>query len=200
MTFEPTKQPVEQFEPVEAARPPAPPFRPAAPTPARGDRWFRLLLVFALVIAVGGVTFAVGRVTAPASASSGRNGNGFVNGGGAFPSGASASGALPSGATAFGRGGLGGTTTINGTVQSMANGTLTLQLADGSTVSVTLSGTTTYHSQAAATAGDVTAGKKVAVQVQFGGRRAPGPRLARVPGRQPGGQRTFSATDVMVIP
>lgn len=197
MTLEPTTEPVEPVEPVEAARPSAPRVAPAAaPAPSRGDRWFRLLLVVALVIAVGGVTFAVGRLTAPAStASSGRNGNGFVDRGGAFPSGALPSGALPSGVPGFVRG-LTGSTTISGTVESIADGTLTLKLADGTSVAVALGGTTTYHRQAAATAGDVTAGTKVAVQVQFAGAAA---NPSASPGSN-GAQRTFSATDVTVVP
>ncbi len=193
MTLEPTTEPVEPVEPVEATRPSTPRVSPAAvaATP-RGDRWFRLLLVAALVIAVGGVTFAVGRLTAPAStASTGRNGNGFFDRGGAVPS-----GALPSGVPGFGRGGLGGSTTISGTVESIADGTLTIKLADGTSVSVALSGTTTYHSQAAATAGEVTTGTKVAVQVQFGGA---GANPSASPGTN-GGGRTFSATDVTVVP
>lgn len=196
MTIEPTTEPVEPIEPVEAPRPSAPPPpRAAAAAPARGDRWFRLLLVVALVVAVGGVTFAVGRLTAPAStASTGRNGNGAFDRGGAFPS-----GALPSGVPGFGRNGLGGlagTTTISGTVESIADGKLTLKLADGTTVSLDLSGTTTYHRQASAAAGDVTAGTKVAVQVQFGGA---GANPSASPGAN-GVQRTFSATDVTVVP
>ena len=87
--------PVEPGRPgesqVPAARAPGPlastvstPPPPVIAPARKGDRTFRVLLAVGLLVAVGGVTFAVGRVTAPAAAASTRGGlgnGGFGNGG-----------------------------------------------------------------------------------------------------------------------
>ena len=106
------------------------------------------LLVVAALVAVGGVTFAVGRLTAPVAASAAARGNG----GAAF-----GNGARPSGAPGFGRqGGLGGVfaggsggLSIRGTVASVTADTLTITLASGTTVQIPLEASTTYHRQGA---------------------------------------------------
>jgi hypothetical protein len=177
--------------------PPPPVIAPAK----KGDRTFRVLLAVGLLVAVGGVTFAVGRVTAPAAAASTRGGlgnGGFGNGG----AGAGGTGAGGAGGAGLGRGGFGGGVLVTGTVDSVSGTTMTLKEANGTTVTVNLSDTTKYHAQATATAADVTAGKQVQVQVAVaGGFGAPG--ASPVAGASPaaGGTttRTVTATDVTLV-
>src|SRR5664279_2288727 len=123
----------------------------------KGDRTFTILLAVGLLIAVGGVAFAVGRVTAPAAVATTRGG--FGAGGFGAGTGAAAGGA--------GRGGFGGVL-LTGTVDSISGTTMTLKEANGTTVIVNLASTTTYHAQAPATAADVTTGKQVQVQITGG--------------------------------
>ena len=171
--------------------PPPPVIAPAK----KGDRAFRVLLAVGLLVAVGGVTFAVGRVTAPAAAASTRGD--FGNGG--FPNGGTGANGAGTGGAGLGRG---GGVLVTGTVDSVSGTTMTLKEANGSTVTVNLAGTTTYHAQATATAADVTAGKQVQVQVAVaGGFGAPG--ASPVAGASPaaGGTttRTVTATDVTLV-
>jgi hypothetical protein len=204
----------ESFAPPEPSRPTQSPV-PAAPPPIvapakKGDRTFRILLAVAALVAVGGVTFAIGRVTAPAAAATTRGG--FGNG--AFAGGTGAAGGGTGGG--LGRGGFGGGVLITGTVDSVSGATMTLKEANGTSVIVNLAGTTTYHAQAAATAANVTAGKQVQVQVQLtggfgggagGGAEAPGasPAVGGAAGASPaaGGTgtttRTVTATDVTLV-
>src|SRR5450830_780764 len=115
--------PVEPGQPAESQGPAAPATAPLAHTvstppppviaPAKkGDRTFRVLLAVGLLVAVGGVTFAVGRVTAPAEAASTRGGLG--NGG--FGNGGAGAGGTGAGGAGFGRGGFGGGVLVTGTV------------------------------------------------------------------------------------
>jgi hypothetical protein len=82
---------------------------------------------------------------------------------------------------------------------------MTLKEANGSIVTVKLAGTTTYHAQAAATAADVTAGKRVQVQAEiaggFGGPGLPGASPAASPAAGGTGTTTltFTATDVTLV-
>ena len=176
--------------------PPPPVIAPAK----KADRTFTILLAVGLLIAVGGVTFAVGRMTAPAVAATTRGG--FGNGGaGGTGAGAGA------GVGGFGRGGFGGGVLVTGTVDSVSGTTMTLKEANGSTVTVNLAGTTTYHAQAAATAADVTTGKQVQVEVQIaggvGGQDVPGasPGAAAIPAPGASGAptRTITARDVTLV-
>jgi hypothetical protein len=200
----------ESFAPPEPGRPtqsqvPAAPPPVAAPV-KKGDRTFRILLAVAALVAVGGVTFAIGRVTAPAAAATTRGGFGA----GAFAGGTGAAGGGTGGG--LGRGGFGGGVLITGTVDSISGTTMTLKEANGASVIVNLAGTTTYHAQAATTAANVTAGKQVQVQVQLtggfgGGAEAPGasPAVGGAAGASPaaGGTgtttRTVTATDVTLV-
>ncbi|HEX8026240.1 MAG TPA: hypothetical protein VF484_08545, partial [Candidatus Limnocylindrales bacterium] len=91
MTLDPT-QPTDSFQPA-APEPgpyqvPAQPVAVAKPKPPAGmTSWINIALGLALVIAVGGVAFAAGRLTAPATAAAnGGNGRTFP-GGGNFPGG-----------------------------------------------------------------------------------------------------------------
>src|ERR1700690_3134534 len=124
------------------ATPPPPVIAPAK----KGDRTFTILLAVGLLIAVGGVTFAIGRVTAPAPAAATTR----FAGGGFGAGGTGVAGA----AGAAGRGAGFGGVLLTGTVESISGSTMTLKEANGTTVTVDLSGTTTYHAQAEATATD----------------------------------------------
>jgi hypothetical protein len=74
-----------------------------------------------------------------------------------------------------GRGGFGGGgLTLRGTVESVNGNTVTIKTASGQTIEVTTGASTTYNTQAPATASDVQAGKTVEVQVDPGtGRPSP---------------------------
>jgi hypothetical protein len=163
-----------------------------------------VLLIVAALVAVGGVTFAVGRATAPAAASglSGR-GSGVTGGtgtgagqqgiapGGSFDPAAGVPGGAPGG---FGDRSM----TINGTVASIDGTTMTITTETGIETTIDISGTT-YHRQAAATAADVTAGTTVSVSVTgLGGfRGGPDASAAQAPGGATG-SGTITATDVTI--
>ena len=189
----PTFQP--GFAPVEPEAPPAAP--DLAPSPAgtkRGSsgssRILNIALGAAVLVAVAGVSFAVGRGTAPASDTAG-NGRVFVpgqggvivpggnggnlpdasfdpNGNGGFPGGGQGRGA--NGDRGFG--GFGGGLTITGTVDAISADSVTLKLESGQTITVGLDASTTYHQQADAAASDATAG--TTVQLQMAGGFRPG--------------------------
>jgi hypothetical protein len=154
----------------------------------RGLSLLNAMLGLALVVAVGGVAFAVGRMTAPQAAA-------FPNGGpggGNFPGGPGAS-FEPGGSFVPGFGGNGpggglfgaGGVTLEGTVESVSGDTLTIRTADGQTVDVTLPEDATYHSQATASSGDVSSGSNVLVRVEI----------------QAGqGTNQFTASDVTIVP
>lgn len=164
------------------------------PTPApqkRGSaRLINLVLGGALVLAVGGVAFAAGRMTAPASAGLITSGSGFPGG---FPGGGCNvnGGPRPSGGIVGGQGGIaiGGGPTLEGTVESITDTTLTLKLADGQIVQIALDGSTTYHAQTDASSDDVTPGRKVQVRID-----------ARGLGGTGSGTGSLSAGDVTVVP
>jgi hypothetical protein len=157
-------------------------------------RWVNGLLGLALVLAIGGVAFAAGRMTAPATAAAGAGGGGggfgrFGNGefpGGNFPGNGQGG---QRGQGGFGGLGANGGITVQGTVESISGNTLTLKTASGQTVQIGLSGTTTYHAQASASATDVKAGGTVVVRL--GLRDGQGAE---------GGQTGPSASDVTVVP
>ncbi len=138
------------------------------PVARKQDRSTIVLLAVAAMIAIGGIGFAAGRFSAPAAASTG-NGNfggngGFGRFGGNFPSLAPGQ---TFGAGQFGNGGglRGGLASVSGTVQSIGPDSMTVKLANGSTVTIALTGNTTYHSETAASAGDVQSGSAVTVQI-----------------------------------
>ena len=177
---EPTPAPVPTSTPI-----------PTQPAPARRgpSRWLNVLLAVAVLVAVGGVSFAVGRATAPtraAVAGFGNGGNGgFFNGGNPPNGGTGANG----GAGGFG-GRLGGLT-VRGTVTSVDAGTITIQPTGGATITVGTDGTTTYHQQVAGAATDVATGKEVIVQLgSFNGTGTPGTQTTGPIG---------TASDVIVV-
>ena len=100
-----------------------------------------------------------------------------------------------------GAGGLlaGGGITIEGTVESISDTTLTLKTASGQTIQVALEGTTTYHAQSDASASDVKSGGTVLVRLNIGGGTGnAGPGSS--PGTADGGATNPTASDVTVVP
>lgn len=181
---------------------PAPPTHPAAPPPTGGGmpaggattakrsgsaRLLNAVLAIAVALAIGGVAFAAGRLTAPAPTNpfgNGGPGQFFGNGNGNNGQGG------PGGFLA------GGGVTLEGTVESLSGTTLTLKTSSGQTIQVTLDGTTTYHAQSDASASDVTTGSTVLVRVE--GFRGGGPGASFAPGN--GGGTDQTAADVTVVP
>lgn len=184
-----------------AEQAPVAPVPPVTPTPAvkpkgKSGGLTNALLVVAVLVAVGGITFAIGRATAPASAAS------------AFPSGVGRAGlelggsfdpgTLPAGAGPGGFGGSGGRTmTVTGTVKSLDGSTLVITGSDGTETTIDVSGST-YHAQSPATSADVTAGTDVSVSVTgFGGMRRPDASAAPDSGGATG-TGSITATDVTI--
>lgn len=157
------------------------------PRTSRG-RLTNLLLVFAAIVAVSGITFALGRMTAPAQGSTGLSAGQLPGGNG------QTLGQAPNGSFAPGGGqvGLGGGMTFSGTVSAINGSTLTLTTTDGRTFSVDLAGTT-YHSETHATAADVAVGTSVKVTVDSLG--GPGVNPATSGSTTP----ALTATDVTIV-
>jgi hypothetical protein len=155
----------------------------------RSAAWVNVALAVALAVAIGGIGFAAGRLTAPANAA-GTGANGFRFGNGNGPVSGYFPGAGNGGNGGVGRGGFagGGGGSVQGTVESVSGDTLTLKLASGQTIQISLSGTTTYHSQAAASAADIKTGGTVIVQVEINR------------GQGTGGATSPSASDVTIVP
>jgi hypothetical protein len=163
---------------------------PAPARRARGARLLNVALAGAVALAIAGVAFAAGRLTAPAAVTAGgpnggpgqvfgKDGQGIQNGG-------------PNGRGAF----LSGGPTIEGTVESITDTTLTLKTADGQTIQIALDGSTTYHAQTDASADDVAAGGKVLVRLDVGAAGAGGNGGPTASGRPTGP----TASDVTVVP
>jgi hypothetical protein len=167
--------------------------------PAKQDRTTMILLLIAAMVAVGGIAFAVGRVTAgTTTASTGDNNRygGFPGGGREMPSLAPGQtlnpGQFPGGNQGGPNGqamGMGGA--VSGTVQSIDANSITIKLSSGSTVTVSLTGTTTYHSETTASASDVKAGSTVRVTIDASG-------LGGMPNPSASGDRTVTAGDVLI--
>jgi hypothetical protein len=180
-----------------------PPDRPVAAVPVEtprvrgtgGGMLLNVILGIALVVAVGGVAFAVGRATAPATTATGRTGFGANGGGFAGPN---ASGA-PNGA--FG----GGAISIQGTVSAISAGSITLQLTSGQSVTIPINAQTIYDQRTPSTASAVTSGSSVIVQLQGGrgafgngngnGGQGTGPNASGAPGRALGPASTITVVE-----
>ena len=172
---------------------PVPPVLPAvsAPAPVKRRRDpLTIVLVAAAFVALGGVGFAAGRVTAPATANAGngRGGGAFVGPGGSF---------TPGGNGGFNR--IAGAVSITGTITEVTADHITLKLANGSTLTVPVDSNTAYHRQASASSTDVTSGTQVQVQLSAGANGGGGG------GQQPGasgapGNRTVGpASDITIV-
>jgi hypothetical protein len=154
---------------------------PSALLPRRTRAIVNGVLAVALVVLVGGVAFAAGRATAPATAV----GNGDGQFGGDFQRDAGSGGfrQFPGGPNGMGgamggdaRPGVPGTVAVQGKVMALTGDTLTLQLLDGSTIEVAIGADTVYHRRAGASASDVAAGQDLIVELDPG--RGAGPGLA----------------------
>lgn len=147
---------------------PAPVVATVAPRKNRASTGTALLLVGALV-AIGGVAFAVGRVTAPpaATAATGFGGRGTGTGGTGL-GGVTGTG---TGTGGFGRGGAGGGVSISGTVVSIDATSIQIKLASGTTETLNLGGSVTYRNATAGSAADVTPGATVEIGLALGGGR-----------------------------
>jgi hypothetical protein len=190
-----TEMPVPANEPVKR---PAQPVKP----PAKTDRTTVALLLVAAFIAVGGVGFAVGHVTATggtAAATSAPGGRGgFTGFGRNFPSLAPGETLNPGGFGGGRTGGLGGVAGVGGvtgTVQAVTPTSITIQEASGTSVTIDLSGNTTYHSEAAAASGDVKIGTSVTVQIDTSAlaSETPNPNASGALGG-----RTLTAKDILI--
>ncbi len=135
--------------------------------PKKQDRTTLALLFIAAFVAVGGIGFALGHLTVQPAAASAPTGGARGGFGRALPS-------LAPGQTfdtsQFGGGaggrGLGGVSGgVSGTVQSISANSIKVQLANGTTQTIDISGTTTYHSAAAASSTDIKVGTSVTVQI-----------------------------------
>ena len=167
--------------------------------PKKQDRTTIALLLIAALVAVGGIGFALGHLTAPATTAAavptgGRGGFG----GRAIPSLAPGQTFDTSqfGGGAGGRGGLGGVSGgVSGTVQAVSGSQITVQLANGTIETIDISGTTTYHSEAAASSTDIKVGTSVTVQIDTTvlASQAPNPSASGALGG-----RTLTAKDVLI--
>jgi hypothetical protein len=168
-----------------------------AAKPRKQDRTTLALLLAAALVAVGGIGFAAGRFTSPAAASTGNgNGNSAFGRGGAgrnFPS-------LAPGETLnagqFGSGNRTGITggSVTGTVQSVDSSSITLKLSNGSTVTIDLTGSTTYHSETAASADQVQTGGTVTIEIDTSALASETPN----PGASGQAGRTLTAKDILI--
>jgi hypothetical protein len=176
-----------------------------------GSKLLNVVLGLAVVVAIGGVAFAAGRLTAPASAATNAAGGiGFGAGAGAgagFGNGPRASGApgnFRGGAAGFGAG-FGGAG-LRGTVTAVTSTGITLTVGQ-TTLDVPTDASTTYHNQAAGAPADVTVGSTVLVELGAGaGGGAGGVRgggfgagASPAPGASPGTFTLGPATDVTVV-
>ena len=175
---------------------------PIAP-PKKQDRTTMALLFVAAFVAVGGIGFAVGHLTAPgataaaASAGAARPG-GFAPGGGrAIPSLAPGQTFDTSqfGGGAAGRGLQGVAGGVTGTVQAVSPTSITIQTSTGTSETIDISGTTTYHSEAAASATDIKVGTSVTVQIDAAALASQAPNPSASGGI---GGRTLTAKDVLI--
>jgi hypothetical protein len=144
-----------------------------------------LLLIGAALLAIGGVAFAIGRSTAPASA---------FQPVGALPDGGTAvrpDGSFAPGAGGPGAGGpaLGGGLSLAGTVKAVDGDSLTLTLENGEEMTFTLDDDTTYREATDAAASDVAVGDDVSVRVAGRG---------RIPAAEGGQAPELTAEDVTV--
>lgn len=185
MDQDPTKP---ETIPPEAGRPTPssvePVAAPGAPKrSANGSRVLNIVLGVAFALAIGGIGFAAGRLTAPPAT--------FANGIG------------PGGQVFNGNGGNGGQgrqgglfaggPSIEGTVESVTDTTMTIKTADGQTIQVALNGSTTYHAQTDATSNVVATGGKVIVRLDLGS-------FGGGPNASPGTGSGAAARDVTVVP
>jgi len=195
------------FQPV-TPEPVVPVTRPASAGRSSGSsRVLNIALAVAVLVATAGVAFAVGRTTAPASATTAGRFNGGFSGLGPNSSFVpnDNGGEFRANGGFAGRGGfgaLGGGLNIQGTVESVSADSITITTQSGQTITVGLDSSTTYHQQSAASASDVQAGKTVIIDVSGGFR--PGVTTNGNNGSNGnsanGGFSLGTASDITVVP
>ncbi len=184
---------------------PVPPVMPSAVAAPkkRGRDPLTIVMIAAAFVALGGVGFAAGRVTAPTATAGGGGGRGaggafnFPGGGSFAPGGSFGTGA--NGGLARFTGGV----SIKGTITEVTADHISLKLANGTTVTIPVDGDTAYHRQTGATAADVTSGTTVQVQLSagIGGGGGGGglqPNASRAP-VQGGGRTIGPASDITIV-
>lgn len=132
----------------------------------RPPRMLFIVMALAGFVALGGVAFAVGRMTAPSAAFPGAGGNLNGGGGGFQPPGGQNGQGFPGGGPGGGFGG--GGPSLEGTITALDGDSLTIQTADGSTVTVNLSDETSYAQEETTSADALDTGDAVRVQVDLG--------------------------------
>jgi 3D (Asp-Asp-Asp) domain-containing protein len=169
--------------------------------PAKQDRATIGLLLVAAFVAVGGIGFAIGHVTAQGGTAAATNaaglggGRGGLGRAGGFPSLAPGQ-SFNTNQFGGGRNAVGGVSGgITGTVQSVTATSITIQEASGTSVTIDLSGNTTYHSAAAASPSDVKVGTSVTVQIDTAALASQSPNPSASGGL---GGRTLTAKDVLI--
>ena len=156
-----------------------------------------ILLVIGVIVALAGIGFAVGRLTAPAATAFGQGRGGQFTGNGQSNGQGPGAGQNGGNGTAGGRGFLGGGgLALTGKVTELTADHVTLQLANGQSVTVAVDGSTTYHQQASASAADVQSGDTVIVEVQRGA--APGASASPGNAGRQGGFGGGTASDVTI--
>ena len=155
---------------------PRAPANPVAIPTRRSSRVLDIALALAAVLAIGGVAFAAGRITAPASAGP-AFARGLTPGGGTI---VSPDGSFDPNGPKQGGVGQNGGLAIDGEVTAVDADSITLKLADGQEMTFKLEATTTYHEAADASASDVAVGDDVSVKVT-GGRVVSGGGDAETP-------------------
>jgi hypothetical protein len=169
---------------------------PHVPVKPRRLNSTAVLLVVAGLVAVGGVGFAIGHVSGGSSTGTTTGVTGDGNG----QFGPNGSGAIrPDGSFVPGDfggrdgvGGVGSSSLITGTVTAISADSMTIQLADGQTVTVALSSSTTWNSQTSTTSSSVTTGASVIVKTTTSA------SASASPGAAASGGTTRQATDVTV--
>ena len=182
---------------------PAPVVQPP-PAGARRRSWVDILLVVGAVVALAGIGFAVGRLTAPTTTGFGQGrgqfngqfggnpGNGPLGGnaGNGQFGGNAGSGQFGGGRAFFG----GGSLALTGKVTELAADHLTLEVANGSTVTIPVDSSTAYYQQTGSTSSDVHPGDAVIVEVTRDGAPAASPGA----GGGPGGPQLGAASSITV--
>jgi hypothetical protein len=151
------------------------------------------MLAVAALVAGGGVAFAAGRLTSPASTAAANRGT--AGGQGGQFGGPRASGAPGGGG--YGRG-FGGAAGIQGTVTATTPTSLTISLPNGQSVTFATDGSTTYRRQTAGSSSDVATGKQVIVQLAGRG-FAPGASAAPGGAASPAASGDLTAASVIVV-
>lgn len=156
-----------------------------------------ILLVIGVVVALAGIGFAVGRLTAPATTAFGQGRGGQFNGNGQFNGQVPGAGQNGGNGSIGGRGFVGGGgLAVTGKVTELTADHVTLELANGQAITVAVDGSTTYHQQTSASTADVQTGDTVIVQVQRGAAPGGSPSPGNA-GRQ-GGFGGGTASDITI--